>query len=252
MQNLSSQDYATISTSSQKNAKVARALVTCGVIAGPLYIAVGLIQMLIRPGFAITRHSLSLLSNGDLGWIQIANFLVAGLLVMAGAAGMRRLLRGSQGGTRGPSLVGLYGLGLIGAGIFVADPMDGFPPGTPAGPSDAISWHGLLHFITAAVAFLALIAACFVFARRFAALGKPGWAAYSTATGVVFLAAFFGIAWGSGQAGINVAFAVAVVLGWAWLAAVMARLRKEVAQGRLRGRIRLTSEIAGEKRKRAV
>ncbi|HZD56197.1 MAG TPA: DUF998 domain-containing protein [Anaerolineales bacterium] len=87
---LSSQDYSAISTSSEKNAQVTRALVTCGVIAGPLYIAVGLVQMLTRPGFDITRHSLSLLSNGDLGWIQIANFLVAGLLVIAGAAGMRR------------------------------------------------------------------------------------------------------------------------------------------------------------------
>lgn len=105
----------------------------------------------------------------------------------------------------------------------------GFPPGTPAGPPDAISWHGLLHFIAGAVAFLSLIVACFVFARRFAALGQPGWAAYSTATGVVFFAAVFGIASGSGQAGINVAFAVAAVLGWAWVSAVMARLRKGVA-----------------------
>jgi hypothetical protein len=126
-------------------------------------------------------------------------------------------------------LIGLYGFGMIGAGVFVADPMDGFPPGTPVGAPDAISWHGLLHFITGAVAFLSLIAACLVFARRFAAFRQPGWAAYSAATGAVFFAAFFGIASGSGLTGTNVAFAIAVVLGWAWISAVMWRLRKEVA-----------------------
>lgn len=229
MQKLSSQDYATIGTTSRKDARVTRTLLACGVLAGPLYVAAGLIQMVIRPAFDITRHSLSLLSNGDLGWIQIANFLLAGLLVLAGAVGMRRLLRGSRGGTWGPLFLGLYGLGLIGAGIFIADPMDGFPPGTPAGTPDAMSWHGLLHFITGSVAFLSLIAACLVFARRFGTLGQRGWAAYSVATGVLFLAAFFGIASGSGGARINVAFALAVVLGWAWISAVTAQLRKEAA-----------------------
>src|SRR5262245_1023505 len=109
---------------SSKTTKLTRALLTCGVIAGPMYIIVGVIQMFIRPGFDIRRHALSLLSNGDLGWIQIANFLVTGLLVIAGALGMRRVL------------VGLYGLGLIGAGISRADPALGFPPGTP---QDAIA-----------------------------------------------------------------------------------------------------------------
>jgi hypothetical protein len=44
---------------------------------------------------------------------------------------------------------------------------------------------------------------------------------------VVFLAAFFGIASGSKQAAINLAFAVAVVLGWAWVSAIAARLMTE-------------------------
>ncbi len=59
------------------------ALLACGLVAGPLYLIVGIVQVLIRPGFDITRHDLSLMSNGSLGWIQIVNFLVAGLLVIA-------------------------------------------------------------------------------------------------------------------------------------------------------------------------
>ena len=120
--------------SSITTTKLTRALLTCGVVAGPVYIVVAVIQMFIRPGFDIRRHALSLLSNGALGWIQIGNFLVTGLLVIAGALGMRRVLRGSRGGTWGPLLIGVYGLGLIGAGIFRADPALGFPPGTPRTP----------------------------------------------------------------------------------------------------------------------
>jgi hypothetical protein len=215
-----------------------RTLLACGVVAGPLYIVVGVIQILIRPGFDIRRHELSLMSNGDLGWIQIGNLVLTGLLSIACAVGMRRVVNRGRAGTWGPLLIGVYGLGLIGAGAFIADPMNGFPPGTPAGTATAISWHGLLHFVAGAIGFLALIAACLVFARRFAALGQRGWAAYSAATGVFFLAAFFGIAAGPHQAGVhfgfidavfvNLAFTIAVVLGWAWISAMAARLMTEL------------------------
>jgi hypothetical protein len=201
-----------------------RALLPGGVIAGPLYILVALIQGFTRQGFNLSRHDVSLLSNGDLGWIQIANFLVSGLLVIAGAVGMRQALTSGRVRTWGPLLIGVYGLGLIGAGIFVADPAFSFPPGTPDGPPTTISWHGLMHFVSAAVGFLALIAACFVFVRGFAALGQPGWAAYSVITGVVFFAGFFGVASGSGRSWTVIGFWIAVVLAWSWISAMAARL----------------------------
>jgi hypothetical membrane protein len=47
--------------------------------------------MFIRPGFDIKRHAISVLSLGDLGWIQIATFLITGLLTIASAVGMRRV-----------------------------------------------------------------------------------------------------------------------------------------------------------------
>ena len=89
-------------------------LLDCWVVAGPLYTVVGLIQMLVRDGFDIRRHALSLLSNGDLGWLQIASFSIGGLLTIAGVALMRRVLRGSRGVTWGLPLIGVYGVGLIG------------------------------------------------------------------------------------------------------------------------------------------
>lgn len=212
---------------------VTRGLLLAGAAAGPLYVAVGLIQTLTRPGFDLTRHEVSLLSNGALGWIQITNFVLSGVLVIAGAAGMRNALRSSLGGTWGPLLVGVYGLGLIGAGVFVADPMNGFPPGTAAGMPKMLSAHAVGHLVSGSVGFIGLIAACFVFARRFASGGRRGWAAYSLVTGVLFLAAFLGIASGSQQRAINVAFGIAVVLGWTWITAVAAWLARQLRELRL-------------------
>ena len=216
-----------------RDVKLTRVLLLCGVVAGPLYVIVGAIEMLTRPGFDPTRHDLSLMSNGDWGWIHISLLILTGLLTIAGAVGMRRVLRGGRGGTWGPLLLGIYGLGLIGAGFFTADPALGFPPGTPA-DAHAISWHGLLHFICGVIGFLGLIAACFVFARRFAAQRQRGWVAYSVATGVIYLAAFAGIAVGSNSVGVIMtivilAFSVAVVLGWAWVSAMAAKLLSERA-----------------------
>jgi hypothetical protein len=212
--------------------KVTRALLAGGIVAGPIYILVGALQIAIRPGFDITRHDLSLLSNGHLGWIQIANFLLTGALTILGAAGMRRALTTGRGRLWGPLLVGLYGLGLIGAGLFVADPMNGFPPGSTT-VANTMSGHSLMHLVSGAVGFLGLIAACFVFARRLAARGQRAWAVYSVATGVLFFAAFVGIASGSQQAGatltiVTLGFYVAVVLGWAWVSAIAARLMAEL------------------------
>src|SRR5262249_11402276 len=154
---------------------------------------------LTRDGFDLTRHTWSLLSTGDLGWLQIANFLVTGGLIMAAAVGVRQALRGQRGGTWGAILIGIFGLGMFAAGLVTADPMDGFPRAPRAGPPAATSWHGLLHLVSASLGFLAMIAACFVFARRFAGMDQRGWAAASIATGVIFFAAFVGIASGSSQ-----------------------------------------------------
>jgi hypothetical protein len=217
------QSTETSHTSAAMTAPLTRVLLVCGVVAGPLYVVTALIQGLTRPGFDLLHHDVSLLSNGDLGWIQITNFVVTGLLVIAGAFGMRRSLQGSRGGTWGPILIAVYGLGLIGAGIFVADPMNGFPPGTPAN-AHSISIHGLMHLVTAAIGFFSLIAACFVFARRFIALAQPGWAAYSIATGVIFFAAFAGVASGSSQALIVIGFWIGVILAFAWISVMAVRL----------------------------
>ena len=199
-------------------------LLAWGAAAGPLYMAVGLVQMLTRDGFDMRRHALSLLSNGELGWIQVANFLVSGVLVIAGALGARRTLSPGRGGTWVPVLLATYGVGLIGAGLFSADPGAGFPPGTPL-DGGTMSRAGLLHFVFGGIGFYALIAACLVAASRFARNGSRGWAAYSAFTGVAFFVAFAAIASGRVSAVVMLGFYAAVAWVWIWHTAVMLELR---------------------------
>src|SRR4051812_25582992 len=198
-------------------ARVTRSLLGYGVIAGPFYVAVSLAQALTRDGFRLDKHSWSLLENGSLGWIQVTNFILTGLMTVAAAAGLGRAMTAGRGRRWASLLIAVYGVGMLGAGLFTADPAQGFPIGTPE--VTTMSWHGMLHFLTGGIGFLCLIAACLVLGSRFAGAGRAGLAWFSRVTGVAFLAAFAGIASGSHGATTS-AFVAAVLLVWAWLATV--------------------------------
>src|SRR6266700_4184652 len=75
---------------SEATTRLTRAMLAAGIVAGQLFIVASLVQVLTRQGFDLTRQPISMLSLGDLGWIQIANFEVTGLLVLACAVAMRR------------------------------------------------------------------------------------------------------------------------------------------------------------------
>ena len=202
-----------------------RTLLLCGVVAGPLYVLVGLIEAMTRRGFDLAHDDLSLLSNGPLGWIHIALFVVTGLLVVLGAVGMGNVLR--HPATTAPRFLLLFGVGLIAAGVFVADPMGGFPPGTPAGKPVEVTLHGTGHFVAAALGFLGLLIACALMARRFSRTGETGLARYSLITGGIFLAAFVGIATGSTSTPVVVGFWVGVLLAFGWLTTLCVRFRRD-------------------------
>ncbi|HEX6754478.1 MAG TPA: DUF998 domain-containing protein [Mycobacteriales bacterium] len=200
-----------------------RSLLAYGAVAGPLYVGVSVGLGLTRDGFDFGRHGWSLLTNGPYGWVQVLNFLLTGLCVVAFAVGLHR----AGVGRRVSRLVGAYGVSLVAAAVLRADPAQGFPPGTPDGAP--VSWHGVAHFAAGAVGFGCLIVACLVLGRRFAAAGRRGWAAFSRVTGIAFLAAFAGIASGSAGAGVVPAFVAAVLLVWTYLAALAAHLYRTAA-----------------------
>jgi hypothetical protein len=76
-----------------------RNLLACGIVAGPLFVIASLAQAFTRTGFDLGRHTISLLSLGYPGWVQIATFVVSGVLYLAGAVGMRKALRPGRGST---------------------------------------------------------------------------------------------------------------------------------------------------------
>jgi hypothetical protein len=209
--------------------RVTRSLLGYGVLAGTVFEVSVLVQGLTRHGFRIPHDDASLLANGPLGWIQVATFLLAGAMTVAFAVGAHRALAGRAGGKWGPRLIGLYGAGLMAAGLLRADPADGFGPGAPAGKAAHISWHGDGHLIAASIGFIALIAACFVIARYFSRQGRRAMAIYSRITGVVFLAGFAGVTTGSSSSAIVLPFCVAILAAFAWLAVVAVSLYRRVA-----------------------
>lgn len=208
---------------------VTKSLLGYGLIAGPVYVATSVVQALMRDGFDLNRHEWSLLANGDLGWVQMVNLVLAGLMTVAFAIGLRRVLGAGRGARWAPRLVAAYGISLVGAGAFRADPALGFPIGTPDGPGP-ISWHGMLHLVAGGVGFTCISLACFVIAGRYADEGQRGWATFSKVTAVVFLAGFALVASGRGGVTANLSFTAAVVLVWAWMIAVAAERYRGVGK----------------------
>ncbi|TDB88648.1 DUF998 domain-containing protein [Actinomadura sp. 7K534] len=200
-----------------------RALLACGVPAGPLFVLLIVVQAMTRDGFDAARHPLSMLALGEHGWLQTANFLLCGALVAASAAGMRRVLEpGTMGRTWGTALIAAYGVSLVWAGVFPTDPAEGFPAGTPAGIGDA-SWHGMLHNLAPVGMGLALSAACVVFARRFAREGRLGWTLYSAAAPAAYLVLGMA-AFPAGDFRLMLAGGAAV---WTWAAVLSLKFLRE-------------------------
>jgi Protein of unknown function (DUF998) len=209
------------------NSRQLRIALIAGAIAGPLYVGIGTLEAVLRDGFDIRIHSLSLLANGAGGWIHSTMMVVTGMLTIIGAIGVSTVQQ--RAGRRSYAMItGLvvYGLGVATAGLLRADPAEGFPIGTPPGPPMVITASGVGHLVAGGIGFLGLVVACLACARRSARADDRIWTVCSAVIGVYYLVAFAGIASGAGNPLINIAFTVAVVLGWGWLTALCIRALK--------------------------
>jgi hypothetical membrane protein len=200
-----------------------RAMLTCGVIAGPLFVATAAAQILTRDGFDLRRHPISLLSVGEHGWIQVTNFIVAGLLSIIFSIGVARVLTDGPGSRWGPRFCALFGVGLVIGGVFRADPALGFPAGAPEGYPEHITTHAMIHAFAPPLAFLSLIAACLVIARRLAADGLRRAALLTR----IVAAVCFVLSVPVGP-GFSIRLFVAVALAFAWVAAYALYLLRRI------------------------
>jgi hypothetical protein len=116
----------------------------------------------------------------------------------------------------------------------VSDPINGYPPGTPALPLQR-SQSGVLHDLFSTLVFVGLPVACFVFARWFARSGQAGWARYSLASGIGFVVAFILTSAGFRQVGGLADIAgslqrITLVIGFGWLTLLALRLLRSTQE----------------------
>ena len=209
--------------------RVTKSLLGYGVVAGPFYVAASLGEALTRSGFSLAHNDWSMLANGALGWIHVLVLVLTGLMVGAAAAGVVRQRRAVRVNAASGWFLCVCAAGLVGAGLFIADPADGFPVGTPPGPTVTPSCH-TLHIVFGGIGFLGLITACLILAWQFRGQRQLNWTIFSLITGVLFFAAFAGIATGGAASNAAVlAFTAAVILAWTWLALVSAHLYHRAA-----------------------
>jgi Protein of unknown function (DUF998) len=152
--------------------------------------------------------------------------VTTGLLYLAGAAGLASRSEGFGRSGATPALIAAAGAGLVGSGVFVTDPVGGFPPGqlTPVQPSRA----GTLHGLSALPIFLGIPAAALLSAQRFANRQDRGWAWYTGASGALMAITFVLFAAAFGQAPRLAAWGgfiqrTSIATGFGWLTALFIR-----------------------------
>jgi hypothetical protein len=205
-----------------------RALLLCGAVAGPLYVAITLVQALTRDGFDIQQHRFTYLTTGDLGWIHQANMVLVGVLTVLLAVGMRQVLRAGRGAVWAPRLLGLFGVAYVVGGLLRADPVVGLPPGTTPEMLHQ-TWHGVVQNASRGVSTLLLLATSLVIARRFAAEGRRAWAWLCGFSIPLVFAALAALGFAIGTNPGAVAF---LAMPWVWVTALAVYLYRREASRR--------------------
>jgi len=125
---------------------------------------------------------ISALSLGPRGWVQILNFVIFGLLLLAFARGVAA----GAPSRLGPALLTIVAIGNLLLGLLVMDPVGAFGNG--------MSFHGAVHHIVARIVLLLMPVSCFMFVRRFRR--EPKWRS---------------LEWCTLAAGTTIAIAVAIL-----------------------------------------
>ena len=199
----------------------ARLLLICGALAGPVFTLIWFITGLQRASYDPMRHPISSLAIGEWGWTQVLNFLITGTLTLALAFGLRTVLA-SRGGSKWAVIwIAAVGIGLIGAGLFVTDPMNGYPTGTPLLLMQP-TLLGRLHRLFSALVFFGLPGAGFMLARLFARNGERAWATYSLFSAIAFIVLFVLTSLGFAQVGLFPNYAgllqrITLLVGLTWM-----------------------------------
>lgn len=150
-----------------------RRFAIAGLVGPPLFVIGFVVLGLIKPGYDPTTQVGSEGSLGQLGWVQITDFLVFGAMMLIFASGLWLGFGDRLSGRIGSVLIAMVGVGSLAAGAFVTDPVH----------ASVVTSHGIAHRIASTGAFLSFAGAGFFFAKRF--WSRRTFAIYSIVTGAL-------------------------------------------------------------------
>lgn len=142
----------------EKDDRVSRWLLLCGVIAQPVVVVFVIAASLVTPGYSHLSETVSQLGIHGRPHPEVMNtgFIIYGLLINGFAYGLYRRLGRHTGAKAVWLLLGIFGTGILLSGIFQDD---------PRALSAVTTMEGALHPIFAVIAFLAVVIGVVVFAR---------------------------------------------------------------------------------------
>ncbi len=156
---------------------VIAALATAGITCPIIFAVVALVHSLLRPDHSLVTHPVSALAAGSSGWLQNANFLLFGVLMIAYAIGLHLGVRPTKWGVVGVTFLVLSGVGLMWGGVF---------PATDA--TGAFDRDRLLHVPGFIMTFLGGGIGLIVMSRRMARDSRwKSLATYALVTGIAML-----------------------------------------------------------------
>jgi len=128
-------------------------------VGSAIFVGVFTLEGSLRPGYDPLAMHISALSLGPRGWIQIANFVVLGVLLALFARGVGTEFRTGKASRGGVILLATMAVMFIVSGAFVMDPA--------ATPQSQASIQGTIHALAGGIIFLLMPISIFVFLRRF-------------------------------------------------------------------------------------
>lgn len=123
------------------------------------FVAVFTIEGWLRPGYGPARMYVSELALGGRGWIQNANFIVFGLLLLVFTRRVAVEFAGEKASRWSISLLATTAVCYLAFGFFVMDAV--------STPRDELTFSGILHALLGEVVLVCMPLSCFVFWRRF-------------------------------------------------------------------------------------
>ena len=132
----------------------------CGAfrVAPVFFVTVFTVEGWLRPGYDQASMFVSELSIGPRGWVQVANFVITGVLLLYFTRGVAIHLNWNKTARVGITLLRIIGWSLVLSGLFVTDPSALF---------NQVSVHGLLHGLFGVLVFSLAPVSCFVYSACF-------------------------------------------------------------------------------------